>query len=207
MLSLSRFLFMADRPDLFDPVVIAEMRGVIDERGGSVFWDAIGRHFFEIEFPKADQLSFVNKQFIAELMPHHPIYIPLLPGPAQEVIGQVHEHTRPARRILEQEGFTFSGMVDIFEAGPVMSCQRDQIRTVRESVVTTVGSIIDTPPEGAPRMLARTGEAFRVCLGAVAMDESGKATLSSKSALALGVKVGDSLRVAPLRAATTSKDK
>src|SRR5262249_22653987 len=104
-LSLVRFLFMAEQPKRFDPVVIAELRGVIDDLGHSAFWDALGRHFFEVEYPTADYLSMVNKKFIADLMPSHPIYIPLLPKEAQAVIGQVHEQTRPALKILEDEGF------------------------------------------------------------------------------------------------------
>src|SRR5205807_6339316 len=68
--------------------------------------------------PISDYLSMVNKKFIADLMPTHPIYIPLLPKEAQEAIGQVQEQTRPAVKILEEEGFKVSGMVDIFDAGP-----------------------------------------------------------------------------------------
>src|SRR5262249_2187424 len=47
LLSLSRFLFMAEHREYFDPVVIAEMRGVVDDQGQSPFWDALGRHFFD----------------------------------------------------------------------------------------------------------------------------------------------------------------
>ena len=80
LLSLSRFLFMAEHRQRFEPQVIAEMRGVIDDQGRSPFWDAVGKHFFEIDFPKADYLSMVNKKFIADLMPRHPLYVPLLPA-------------------------------------------------------------------------------------------------------------------------------
>ena len=69
LLSLARFLFMAEHIEYFDPIVIAEMRGVVDDHGHSPFWDAVGQHFFDIDFPKADYLSMVNKHFIAELMP------------------------------------------------------------------------------------------------------------------------------------------
>ena len=73
----------------------------------------------------------VNKKFIADLMPRHPIYVTLLPAEAQRVIGQVHESSKPALKNLEAEGFRFNGMVDIFDAGPCVGCARDQIRTVR----------------------------------------------------------------------------
>src|SRR6202012_5011720 len=103
LLSMSRFLFMAEHPDYVDPTIIAEMRGVVDDQGHSPFWEAVGRHFFDIDFPTADYLSMVNKRFIADLMPKHPIYITLLPREAQAVIGKVHDQTEPAMAMLQQE--------------------------------------------------------------------------------------------------------
>lgn len=94
-LQLVRFLFVAEHPEAFSPTIVSELRGVIDESGRSPFWDAVGKHFFEIDFPKADYLSVVNKKFIADLMPRHPIYVTLLPAEAQRVIGQVHESSKP----------------------------------------------------------------------------------------------------------------
>jgi arginine/ornithine N-succinyltransferase beta subunit len=50
-----------------------------------------GRHFFGIDFGEADRLSVVNKKFIADLMPDHPIYIPLL---AEDCAGR-HRQAAP----------------------------------------------------------------------------------------------------------------
>jgi len=211
-LSLARFLFMAEHPSCFDPVVIAEMRGVVDDRGHSAFWDAVGRHFFEIDYPKADHLSVVNKRFIADLMPEHPLYIPLLPAAAQAVIGRVHPETEAALAILAAEGFTFTGMVDIFEAGPIVSCRRDDLRLVRESVRATVAAIGDWPaepdaaaahPAGAARIVGTTVAAFRGCCSAVRELPDGRVELPRAAAEALGVAPGDSVRHAPLKADTT----
>jgi arginine N-succinyltransferase len=80
------------------------------------------------------------KTFIAELMPAYPIYISLLPEAAREVIGQVHPNTAPARAILEKEGFSWRGSVDIFDAGPVLEAETDQIRAVRDSQRLPAGS-------------------------------------------------------------------
>jgi arginine N-succinyltransferase len=198
LLSLSRFLFMAAYPKRFDPVVIAELRGVIDEQGRSAFWDALGKHFFEVDFPTADYLSMVNKKFIADLMPTHPIYIPLLPESAQAVIGKVHEQTEPALKMLEDEGFKFAGMVDIFDAGPVVSCGRDEIRTVRQSVTAVVTDIAEGAMADAMYIIGTTRREFRACKGAVAMSKEG-VRLSSEISLALGVKIGDRVRYAPAR--------
>lgn len=205
LISLCRFLFMAEHPDHFDPMVIAEMRGVIDEHGHSEFWDAVGKHFFEIDFPKADYLSLLNKQFIADLMPRHPLYIPLLPLPAQSVIGQVHEQTRPALRILEQEGFRRSGMVDIFEAGPVVICERDRIRPVRQSVKAPVDEIIDAVPETPQSAVTRCAGEFRCCATSLEIMEGGGVRLPAAAALALGVKIGDEVRHVALKSPATNE--
>jgi arginine N-succinyltransferase len=199
LLSLSRFLFMADHPEHFDDVVIAELRGVIDDQGRSPFWDAIGRHFFDMDYPTADYLSFVNKRFIADLMPKHPIYLPLLPAEAQAVVGQVHEHTKPARRMLETEGFTFSGMVDIFEAGPVVSSPRTQIRSVKESVVKPLAEIVDRPIESEPCVIGNCRREFRACAGPVETAGDQGVGLRRDVAAALSLNVGDNLRLVTMR--------
>jgi arginine/ornithine succinyltransferase subunit-like protein len=117
----------------FSPHLFAELRGCSDEQGQSPFWDALGHHF-DIPFADADRLTGTGmKTFIAELMPAYPIYISLLPEAAREVIGQVHPNTAPARAILEKEGFSWRGSVDIFDAGPVLEANTDQIRAVRDS--------------------------------------------------------------------------
>jgi arginine N-succinyltransferase len=149
LLSLSRFLFMADHLGYFDPVVISELRGITDQTGKSPFWDAVGNHFFDIDFPSADYLSMVNKKFIADLMPEHPIYIPLLPFSAQAVIGKVQPETEPAMALLRGEGFELTDMVDIFDAGPVVRCKVREIRSVRDSIKAVVGEVL-APSPGTP---------------------------------------------------------
>ena len=198
-LSLSRFLFIAEHPWSFDETVIAEMRGVIDDSGRSDFWDAVGKHFFDIDFPKADYLSLLNKRFIADLMPHHPIYIPLLPPAAQAVIGQVHPDTRPALAILEGEGFSFTGMVDIFEAGPVVSCPRDELRLVRQSERTAVAELSDTPADAGEWIVGTCGMNFRACRSPLDRLADGGVRLPREAAAALGVEPGDTIRIGPLR--------
>lgn len=199
LLSLSRFLFMAQHGQYFESQVIAELRGVVDKQGRSPFWDALGRHFFEIEYPTADYLSMVSKKFIADLMPTHPIYIPLLPLAAQQVIGQVHENARPAQHMLESEGFVFNGMVDIFEAGPVMACVRDEVRTVRESRVATVGRITDDPMDSPAYVIGNTRIDFRACQGFLVVNEDATVDLNKLTAMALGVRVGEPVRYATMR--------
>ncbi|MEX9825271.1 arginine N-succinyltransferase [Raoultella planticola] len=133
-LSKARFLFIAAFRELFSPHLFAELRGRSDEQGNSPFWDALGHHFFDIPFADADRLTGTGmKTFIAELMPAYPIYVSLLPDDAREAIGKVHANTSPARAILEKEGFSWRGSVDIFDAGPVLEAETDAIRAISES--------------------------------------------------------------------------
>ncbi|ABG38696.1 arginine succinyltransferase [Paraglaciecola sp. T6c] len=139
LLSRVRYLFMANHPERFSDLVIAEMRGVSDENGHSPFWAWLEPNFFGIDFPTADYLvGMGDKSFIAELMPKHPIYVALLSKDAQNVIGQVHEKTAPALRLLQKEGFFHRGYVDLFDAGPTVEVALKNIRTVQQSQLATV---------------------------------------------------------------------
>jgi arginine N-succinyltransferase len=199
LLSLSRFLLLAHQPERFDRQVIAELRGVVDEHGRSPFWDAVGRHFFHVDYAVADEMCTRDKTFIAELMPRHPIYVPLLPEPVRAVIGQVHRDTLPAKRLLESEGFHFARMVDIFDAGPVLRCDRDAIRTVRDSRSLALSTSGPVPADGEPVLVSRD-HPFRVVM-CPARVEPHEVVLPAEAIAALGVQRGEAVRVAPARAA------
>ena len=134
LLAQSRYLLMAAAPERFSDIVISELRGVVSPEGDAPFWDHLGRKFFRMSFAEADHLSAVtDNQFILDLMPRYPVYVDLLPPEAQAVIGECHKDGQGARRLLDWEGFHFDGVVDIFDGGPLVSCPREQVRTVRES--------------------------------------------------------------------------
>lgn len=198
LLSLCRFLFIAEFPKYFDKRVIAEMRGVIDARGQSDFWDAVGRHFFDVDFPTADYLSVVDKRFIAELLPVHPIYIPLLPEKAQAVIGRVHENTEPALKMLMREGFEKNGMVDIFEAGPTVECARDEIRAVKDSQKRVVCGFEDEIG-GDDYVVSNTVRQFRAVISGI-RQQGEDVVIAKPVAELLDVGVGDSVRYVKIRA-------
>jgi arginine N-succinyltransferase len=207
VLSLARFLFMADHQGCFDPLVLAEMRGVVDDQGRSPFWDAVGKHFFDIDYPRADYLSVINKRFIADLMPKHPIYITLLPPEARAVIGLVHEQTRPALRMLECEGFAWTGMVDMFDAGPIITCALKDVRVVRESRKAVVAELPEREPASEALLITNARQDFRACVGAAELTPGGGVRLSAECARALAVKVGDAVRFAPLRPSVPRAEK
>ncbi len=133
-LAQNRYMLMAAQPERFRSQVVSELRGVVYPDGTSPFWEAVGRHFFKMDFAEADKLSAItDNQFILDLMPQHAIYVDLLSDDARAVVGKCHKDGEAAQRLLEWEGFTFSNVVDIFDGGPLMSVQRDHIRTLRES--------------------------------------------------------------------------
>ncbi len=198
MLQLVRFLFMADYPDAFETTVVSELRGVSDEQGHSPFWNALGAHFFGIDFAEADRLSIVNKKFIAELMPEHPIYIPLLPQTAQDVIGKPHKDGVHAVKNLEAEGFKFANMVDIFDAGPVLSCPRDEIRTIKQSRRANVAEITEADITSPTYLIGNGRVDFRACKGPIEIVDEQNIRLTRGCASVLKVDVGDQVRICEL---------
>lgn len=199
LLSLFRFLFISRFRERFEPTIIAEMRGVVDDNGRSPFWEALGRHFFDMDFPKADYLSVKDKRFIADLMPQSPIYIPLLPKEAQEVIGEVHPSTRPALRMLQSEGFRLSGMVDIFEAGPIVMAQIEELRVVRESRRAKLVRTTDQESDELDFIVTNAREDFRACLSSVEFESDSRVRLNARTAELLELNSSDEVLFSPVR--------
>lgn len=200
LLSKCRFLFIAQFRERFSQKIIAELRGVSDAAGRSPFWDSLGRRFFSMEFQRADYLTGIGKKsFVAELMPKHPLYTSFLSAEAQAVIGKTHTLTEPARRLLEREGFRYEGHVDIFDAGPTVECEADDIGAVADSQLFTVGVKADEgEPSGVAMLVANTRFAeFRAAV-AHATPANGVLALTRADAAALGVREGDVVRAVSL---------
>ncbi|WP_305857579.1 arginine N-succinyltransferase [Balneatrix alpica] len=199
LMSLVRFLFIAQHRQRFANTVFSEIRGVTDEQGRSPFWESLGRHFFSMDFSQADQLtSITNKAFIAELMPQYPVYVPLLSPEAQDVLGVPHDDTLPAYQILEEEGFKSQGYIDIFDGGPTVECQARQIRTVQSSELLQV-RIGQAGGEQSYLVSNTSAQGFRALVLTLSPSES-EVQLSAEQAEALQVQEGDEIRLAPLPA-------
>jgi len=192
LLARSRYLFIKLHRERFPDEVLAELRGVIDEAGGSPFWDAIAGRFFGMNFQEADAFNGAHgTRFIADLMPKTPIYTAMISESARAIMGVPHPSGRAAMRMLEQEGFTGGDYVDIFDGGPTMSAMIDQVRTVRESQDYELAGI-DDAVEGRRMMLAAGQRCDFACgYGHVAPLGEGKATLDAAAAALIGVEPGD----------------
>ena len=138
--SRGRLLFMASHPERFADNVVTEIVGYSDEHGESPFWNAVGRKFFDLTYPEAGSLSALkSRTFLAELMPHYPIYVSLLPGKAQEAMGSVHPRARNTFDIFMREGFEPDKYIDIFDGGATLHARTSDIRSIAESRLVSVG--------------------------------------------------------------------
>ncbi|ANK11703.1 arginine N-succinyltransferase [Erythrobacter neustonensis] len=193
LLARSRYLFVAMHRPRFADRILAELRGIIDERGGSPFWDGVAGRFFGMSFQDADYFNAINgNQFIADLMPKHPVYIAMLNEDARSVIGVPHPTGRAAMRMLEDEGFRAEGYVDIFDGGPTMVAWTDSVTSVKNACNAKVTAL--DAAEGERAILA-TGHlaTFRACFGARVLDGEGGIAIDSASADLLDVCEGDTV--------------
>src|SRR2546425_990877 len=204
LLAKARLLFIAEFVALFAAKVIAELRGRLDADGRSPFWEGLGRHFFAMEYSRADYLTGIGqKAFIAELMPRHPVYTTLLPTAARDAIGVVHADTAPARTMLESEGFRYESYIDIFDAGPTLECFRETIDAVRRSQALPVtlekeDPVPDTLTNDMLWLVTNRKFAEYRALVAAAPARIDRFPLFPYAAPALGVGEGDTVRAVPL---------
>jgi len=195
-LARARYVLMGLYPHRFAESVIAELRGWVDEHGNSPFWDAIGAHFFDMNYKQADALCALgSNQFITELMPRHPIYTRLLPESALAVIGKPASAGQRAKQLLEQEGFRFEDVVDIFDAGPLMHARLDELRSV-QSIRKVECTVKDNPvvrPEDTPLVLANPDwHQFRL-IHALVPVHHGRIVLTPAQQQSLNMTSGSSL--------------
>lgn len=200
LLSRARLLFVAEHPERFADKLVAENPGVCDEQGHSPFWNAVGKRFFNMEYPQAEQLSGGrSKTFIAELMPQYPIYVPLLPADAKLAIGQLHPVAELPFSILLEEGFEADTYVDIFDGGPTVEARISTLRSIAGNRRMRVNR--GQPAAGAPQrhLIANTAtEEFRATIADLVVTDAEQVTLPPELADSLEIANGDDVRVMPL---------
>lgn len=194
LLSLSRFLFIASNRNRFRKKIAAEMRGYIDQRQISPFWEGIGRHFCHLSFVELMTQIDLDHHFIPEILPQHPIYVSLLPKDTQEAIGKTHDNTKPAYQMLIQENFTFADEIDIFEGGPILTAPINQIRTIKNSSLIQIDVTSNDLTSEMEYILSNDQLDFRACFGSMQLISKNQALINEEVANALIVKKGDYIR-------------
>ncbi|MEH6649071.1 MAG: arginine N-succinyltransferase [Motiliproteus sp.] len=206
-LSRGRYLAMADFPQRFGDLVMAELRGWQDEQGNSPLWQHLGSKFFDIDFQQAvNTVALKGSQFISDMMPKYPIYLDLLPQAAREVIGKPHTSSAPALNMLRKEGFQFSGYIDLFDGGPSVQAATQEIHTVRDSR-STAWQLSDRLKEDGELMILSNGKLknYRLTLAPARLNRHGTLLISPQTVEALQLDGGESVRyVAATSSAVTS---
>lgn len=204
LLSLGRLLFIAQHPQRFAPDLAAVMPGVADGQGRSPFWEQVGRKFFGIEYNQVEYYHGTrNRTFIAELMPHHPLYVSLLAEEAQAVMGQVHPDASLQFELLVEQGFEADDYIEIFDAGPVLTARRALLQSWQHSRVSplvAVEPLCQPPKAGQTQYLLMNDqlENVRALVAPLADPQQNPLVLSPELARDLGVRVGDDVRWLPL---------
>jgi arginine N-succinyltransferase len=195
LLARSRYLFIKAHRERFADRILAELRGVIDEAGGSPFWDGLAGRFFAMTFQEADEFNAVRgHQFIADLMPKHPIYTAMLSDGARAAIGLPHPSGRAAMRMLEHEGFAHEHYLDIFDGGPTMTARTDAVRSIRDAASDTVAAIDGS---GGVESIVATGRLADFRCGFGQVENASGLTLSHDVADLLGIGEGDTILHVP----------
>ena len=195
LLGLSRYLFMANNIQYFNDTTFADVRGYFDNAGKSPFWELFMSKFFGVDYLFADLHSVENFQFIADLIPRFPIYINLLPQAAQDAIGKFNNNSYGAANNLLKQGFVKSEYVDIFDGGPCYICKTKDIKTINNSKILPVTSIVKTIVDTKPSLVSNTKIiGFKAIMAKVELTELG-ITIEEQSAKLLNVELNEKLSI------------
>ncbi|WPN49304.1 arginine N-succinyltransferase [Pseudomonas sp. P8_241] len=199
LLSRARLLFIATHPQRFAAAVITEIVGYSTDEGHSPFWDAVGQHFFDLPYVEAERLcGQQSRGFLAELMPHYPIYVPMLPQAAQDCIGKIHPDGQEAFDILEREGFETNSYVDLFDGGPTMCARTAAIRSIAQSRAGRVQPGCSIDARGRYLVSNDSLNAYRAIVADLDYTAGQPVILDADMCAVLRVTEGSEIRLIPL---------
>ncbi|MHC8343606.1 arginine N-succinyltransferase [Pseudomonas sp. RT6P73] len=199
LLSRARLLFIAAHLQRFSEAVITEIVGYSSDEGQSPFWDALGKHFFDLPYAEAERLcGLESRTFLAELMPHYPIYVPMLPQAAQDCIGRIHPDGQEAFDILEREGFETNSYIDLFDAGPTLYARTSNILSIAQSQTATAQ--LASPIDGRGSYLVSNDalKDYRAIVADLNVQAGQPVGLSAEMCAALNVTDGSPIRLIAL---------
>jgi arginine N-succinyltransferase len=197
-LAFVRFLYMAIHPERFRDTVLAELMPPLTKDGRSLFWEAFGRRFTDLDYQTADKKSRENKEFIQQLFPPVDVYATLFPDRVRRHLGEVAPETAPVRHLLEKIGFRYVSRIDPFDGGPHYEARLADVTLVRGHRRLRLAA---EPLEGGgEECLVGVERAGRNRFRAVRCEAgiAGEAVRLSAGALALlGARAGDRLHLVP----------
>jgi arginine N-succinyltransferase len=203
LLARARLMYAALAPQRFADRFFASLPGPFDARQGSPFWDAIGRHFFGMDFLQAEALleGGRSRPLIAGLMPHHPVYVDLLPQAARASIAAVDASAALSMDLLRREGFEPNDYVDICDGGPVLQASGRALRAAAGAMRRRVSPRVAPLKGGARRYLVCNvrEQQFRAITGWFdPVDELESIGLTPRQRRLLDVHGGDDISCVPM---------
>lgn len=199
LLSRARLLFIAAHSQRFAEAVITEIVGFSSDEGHSPFWDAVGKHFFDLPYTEAERLcGLESRTFLAELMPQYPIYVPMLPQAAQDCIGRIHPDGQEAFDILEREGFETNSYIDLFDGGPTLYARTPGIRSIAQSQTGTAKPVASIDALGSYLVSNDSLKDYRAIVADLDYQAGQPVGLSAEMCAALNVTEGSLIRLIAL---------
>jgi arginine N-succinyltransferase len=183
-------LFAASTATRFAPSCLIALPGP-QEPAETPFWDAIGARFFKSKLDTVERALGHTRTHpcIVKMMPHFPIYVPVLPLEAQLAIGRAGARHAPMALSLTEYGFVHDRYLDLLDGGPIFIASQAALAATLGRRRKTVRIEPDVAPGGRRYLLAnRCPHDFRATLGAGAQ-------LSGDTALALDAGLAERLRV------------
>jgi arginine N-succinyltransferase len=100
-----------------------------------------------------------------------------------------HPNGRAAMRMLETEGFSDPGYVDIFDGGPTMVGQINSLQTIIHAQDVALAAVHDS---GGEKQLVAAGQHanFRCTYGFVRRNDGEAISIDKESAARLGLEIG-----------------
>jgi arginine N-succinyltransferase len=199
LLSRARLMFIAAHAHRFAEAVITEIVGFSSNDDRSPFWDAVGKHFFDLPYAEAERLcGLESRTFLAELMPQYPIYVPMLPQAAQDCIGRIHPDGQDAFDILEREGFETNSYIDLFDGGPTLYARLSGIRSIAQSQTGTAKPVASIDARGRYLVSNDSLRDYRAIVAELDYNVGQPVALSSEMCAALRVVDGSPVRLIAL---------
>ena len=195
LLSFARLQLIGAHQTRFDKKILVEIRGWKDKNGKSYFWEYFSKAFFNLDFFSIDRLSYIDNHFITESVPKFPFIVELLPKRVQKVLGKAHPNAMPALSMLAKQGFKPNGLVDILDGGPCMEVLATKIPIVKSSVKVKVEVKKSLNFSNYGFIINYSLNNFRVVRENYNLIESNTIEVSQKTARALQISSGDTVRI------------
>lgn len=165
LLAFPRYIFLDDFNERFCHTLASDLRGYVDETGESPFWESFGKKLILEKASIRDIFEGrISPIVIQHLIPKHPIYLSLLSKEAVASIGKIHNSTIPAFQLLKELGFTETNFINIYDAGPILQCPKNDVKVIKERKKGLITKLLDDNFTQSPYITCNHGLNFRATL-------------------------------------------